>query len=40
MTNIGVEIQPAKGKLGILLVGLGAVSTAFVAGWTTVLRER
>jgi myo-inositol-1-phosphate synthase len=27
-----VEIQPAKGKLGILLVGLGAVSTTVIAG--------
>ncbi len=28
----GKEIAPAEGKLGILLVGLGAVSTTFVAG--------
>jgi myo-inositol-1-phosphate synthase len=28
----GVEIAPAKGKLGVLLVGLGAVSTTFIAG--------
>src|SRR5919112_5869562 len=28
----GSEIAPAKGKLGILLVGLGAVSTTFIAG--------
>jgi myo-inositol-1-phosphate synthase len=28
----GAEIAPANGKLGILLVGLGAVSTTFVAG--------
>ncbi len=27
-----IEIAPAKGKLGILLVGLGAVSTTFIAG--------
>src|SRR6476659_425239 len=27
-----VEITPAKGKLGILLVGLGAVSTTVIAG--------
>ncbi|MDQ4123909.1 MAG: inositol-3-phosphate synthase [Acidobacteriota bacterium] len=32
MVNKGVEIAPASGKLGILLVGLGAVSTTFVAG--------
>jgi myo-inositol-1-phosphate synthase len=28
----GAEIAPAKGKLGILLVGLGAVSTTVIAG--------
>ncbi|HEY0458296.1 MAG TPA: inositol-3-phosphate synthase [Pyrinomonadaceae bacterium] len=32
MVEKGVEITPANGKLGILLVGLGAVSTTFVAG--------
>ena len=32
MVEKGVEIAEAKGKLGILLVGLGAVSTTFVAG--------
>ncbi|HEX8734510.1 MAG TPA: inositol-3-phosphate synthase [Pyrinomonadaceae bacterium] len=32
MANKGAEIAPANGKLGILLVGLGAVSTTFVAG--------
>ncbi len=32
MVEKGVEIAPATGKLGILLVGLGAVSTTFVAG--------
>src|SRR3954452_23760664 len=28
----GAEIAPAKGKLGVLLVGLGAVSTTVIAG--------
>src|SRR5512138_3582201 len=28
----GVEVQPAKGKLGILLPGMGAVATTFIAG--------
>jgi myo-inositol-1-phosphate synthase len=28
----GAHIAPAKGKLGVLLVGLGAVSTTFIAG--------
>ncbi|MFN2453745.1 MAG: inositol-3-phosphate synthase [Pyrinomonadaceae bacterium] len=28
----GKEIAPAKGRLGVLLVGLGAVSTTFIAG--------
>ena len=32
MIEAGTEIAPADGKLGILLVGLGAVSTTFVAG--------
>lgn len=32
MIEKGAEIAPATGKLGILLVGLGAVSTTFVAG--------
>ncbi len=32
MIEKGIEIAPAQGKLGILLVGLGAVSTTFVAG--------
>ncbi len=34
----GVEIAPAKGKLGVLLVGLGAVSTTFIAGIEAVKR--
>jgi len=34
----GVEISPASGKLGILLVGLGAVSTTFVAGVEAIKR--
>ena len=32
MSEKPVTIQPAEGKLGILLVGLGAVSTTFIAG--------
>jgi myo-inositol-1-phosphate synthase len=32
------EIAPAKGKLGVLLVGLGAVSTTFIAGVENVRR--
>src|SRR6476646_8329333 len=38
MVEKGVEIAPAKGKLGILLVGLGAVSTTLVAGVEAVKR--
>src|SRR5271156_4749621 len=30
--NIGSEIQPAKGKLGVMIPGMGAVATTFVAG--------
>src|SRR5258705_5854925 len=32
------EIGPAKGKLGVMLVGLGAVSTTFIAGVENVRR--
>jgi len=32
MIHPGVEIQPAEGPLGVLLPGLGAVSTTFIAG--------
>jgi len=38
MTENGVEIAPADGKLGILLVGLGAVSTTLIAGVEAVKR--
>jgi myo-inositol-1-phosphate synthase len=39
MIKKGVEIAPANGKLGILLVGLGAVSTTFVAGVEAIKRD-
>src|SRR5262252_1489181 len=32
------EIQEPKGKLGVLLVGLGAVSTTFIAGVQAILQ--
>ncbi len=38
MTDKGVNIAPADGKLGILLVGLGAVSTTLVAGVEAIKR--
>lgn len=38
MAKKGVEIAPADGKLGVLLVGLGAVSTTFVAGVEAIKR--
>ncbi len=38
MIEKGVEIAPANGKLGILLVGLGAVSTTLVAGVEAIRR--
>src|SRR5215216_2976103 len=38
MVEKGVEITPAEGKLGVLLVGLGAVSTTFVAGVEAIKR--
>src|SRR5271163_4896214 len=34
----GGEIQPAKGKLGIMIPGMGAVATTFVAGVEAVRR--
>ncbi len=36
--NTPTEIAAAKGKLGILIVGLGAVATTFVAGVEAVRR--
>lgn len=38
MIEKGIEIAPANGKLGILLVGLGAVSTTLVAGVEAIKR--
>ena len=38
MVEKGVDIAPAEGKLGILLVGLGAVSTTLVAGVEAIKR--
>jgi myo-inositol-1-phosphate synthase len=39
MIEKGAEVAPAEGKLGILLVGLGAVSTTFVAGVEAIKRD-
>jgi len=36
----GRDIAPAKGTLGVMLVGLGAVSTTFIAGVENVRRGR
>src|SRR5215471_8946927 len=33
-----IQIQEPKGRLGVLLVGLGAVSTTFIAGVQAILR--
>jgi myo-inositol-1-phosphate synthase len=38
MSQAGVQIQEPKGKLGVLLVGLGAVSTTVIAGVGAVRR--
>jgi myo-inositol-1-phosphate synthase len=35
----GVDVKPAKGKLGILLPGMGAVATTFIAGVQAIRRE-
>src|SRR6188768_160385 len=29
---MSIDIRPAKGKLGVLTVGMGAVATTFIAG--------
>ena len=34
------SVKPAEGKLGVLLVGLGAVATTYVAGVENVRRGR
>jgi len=34
----GTDIRPAKGKLGVLLPGMGAVATTFIAGVENVRR--
>jgi myo-inositol-1-phosphate synthase len=36
----GRSVAPATGKLGVLLVGLGAVSTTFIAGVENIRRSR
>jgi len=36
----GSEILPAEGKLGVMLVGLGAVSTTFIAGVESIRNGR
>ncbi len=39
MIKRGKNIPPAQGKLGVLMVGLGAVSTTFVAGVELIRRK-
>jgi len=36
--NHGVNIAPAEGKLGVLIPGLGAVTTTFIAGIEAIRR--
>jgi myo-inositol-1-phosphate synthase len=38
MMKKGVDIRPAKGKLGVLLPGMGAVATTFIAGVMNIRR--
>ena len=38
MLKPGADIQPARGKLGVLIPGLGAVSTTFIAGVLAIRR--
>ena len=37
-TKQGTDIRPAKGKLGVLLPGMGAVATTFIAGVEAIRR--
>src|SRR5215469_13028700 len=37
-TSDGISISPADGKLGVLIPGIGAVSTTFIAGVEAVKR--
>src|SRR4029077_20910252 len=34
----GVDVKPAQGKLGILMPGMGAVATTFIAGVQAIRR--
>src|SRR5919197_2798754 len=36
---VPVDIAPARGRLGVLLVGLGAVSTTFIAGVLAIRKQ-
>src|SRR3979411_256422 len=38
-SNPGGTIQPAKGKLGVMMPGMGAVATTFVAGVEAVRKD-
>ena len=38
MTKTNVKVTPATGKLGILLPGMGAVATTFIAGVEAIKR--
>ncbi len=39
MIEKGAEIAPAKGKLGVLCVGMGAVTTTFIAGVEAIKKD-
>ena len=39
MVQKGVKIEPPSGKLGVLIPGLGAVSTTFIAGVEAVKKK-
>src|SRR6267378_5268653 len=38
-SNLGGTIQPAKGKLGVMIPGMGAVATTFVAGVEAIRKD-
>ena len=40
MTDKGISIEEPKGKLGVLIPGLGAVGTTFIAGVESIINNR
>lgn len=39
MISKGIKIEPAHGKLGVVLPGMGTVSSTFIAGMAVLLLQ-